>query len=342
MKMSFFKDNMKDMTIPSEVAEKLIRSGDGNACLYYICAHLYGQDSIPSIAQILNWSQEKALAARTALEAMGLCKSICDEPPANETLPAYTPQEINTIADGDPVFKSLIEYTKLRLNRLLTPTDLRILLGLYNHLGLPAGVIMLLVSYTVEHVRKRRGETARVGMSLIESEGFFWHRHGIVTEAAAEEYIRKKAEEDDKLIALARLLNIRDRAPTVTEEKYLVKWSGYGMHPDVIYTAYDITVVKTGSLKWNYMNRILENWYTKGIRTPEDLSRVERIKVISPSGMTGRVNVPSVPSDKYAVSDKTKGKNSESGSAVPAAENAAERLRRILSSRGITPDSESR
>ena len=51
---------------------------------------------------------------------------------------------------------------------------------------------MLLVSYTVENVRKRRGETARVGMAAIEREGFYWHRLGIVTEARAEEYIREK------------------------------------------------------------------------------------------------------------------------------------------------------
>jgi DnaD/phage-associated family protein len=340
MMMSFFNANLKDITIPSDDAEKLVLSGNGNACLYYICAHLYGQDSVPAIAQHLNWSQEKTLAARTTLEAMGLCKSICDEPPANENLPTYTPKEVNTIADGDPVFKSLIEYTKIRLNRLLTPTDLRTLLGLYNHLGLPAGVIMLLISYTVEHVRKRRGETARVGMSHIESEGFFWHRHGIVTEAAAEEYIRKKAEEDDRIMTLARLLNIRNRTPTVTEEKYLVKWSGYGMHPDVIYTAYDKTVVKTGSLKWSYMNRILETWHTKGIRTPEDLQRVERTRTVTPSGVSEHTGGAS--GKTAATSNKIPAQN-PGGESARAGENAAERLKRIRTSRGAaTRESESR
>lgn len=337
--MSFFSANLKDITIPSDVAEKLINSGNGNACLYYVCAHLCGQDSVPAIAQLLNWSQEKTLAARTALEAMGLCKSICEAPPANEDLPSYSPKEINTVADGDPVFRNLIEYTKIRLNRLLTPTDLRILLGLYNYLGLPAGVIMLLISYTAENVRKRRGETARVGMSQIESEGFFWHRNGIVTEAVAEEYIRRKTEEDDKVTKLARLLNIRNRAPTVTEEKYLVKWSEYGMHPDVIYTAYDKTVYKTGSLKWSYMNRILESWHAKGIRTPEDLLRVERVRAVSPSGLAG--NAHSLP-DKSAASDKTTANKQADDSAARAAENAAERLKRIRSSRGTARDPESR
>jgi DnaD/phage-associated family protein len=274
--MSISESNYGAVTIRPQDVAKLMRSGNGRACLYYLCALSSGQSSVPAVAQMLGWSKEEAFAARTALEAIGLCSPQCDRPPDNDNLPAYTPQEINEVIDGDAAFKSLIEYTKLRLNKLLTPTDMRTLLGLYNYLGMPAGVLMLLISYTVEHVRKRRGEAARVGMSQIESEGFYWHRHGITTELAAEEYIRQKSDDDKKIQSLARLLNIRDRMPTPTEEKYLAKWAGFGMDNEVVYSAYDKTVINTGSLKWSYMNSILEDWHSKGIRKTADIGEKDR------------------------------------------------------------------
>jgi len=312
--MSFSDKDDRYITIRCRDAEKLIRSGNSRACLYYLCSHVSGQTSVPALARMLGWSQEEAFAARTALEAMGLCPPLSDEPPVNDSLPSYTTQEINDVIDGDPAFSSLIEYTKLRLNKLLTPTDMKILLGLYNHLGMPAGVIMLLISYTVEHIKKRRGEAARVGMSQIESEGFYWHRHGIVTELAAEEYIRKKTDEDMRVQALAKLLNIKDRAPTPSEEKYLSKWSSFGMDNEVIYKAYDKTLVNTGSLKWSYMNSILEDWHSKGILKASDINEKDH----KPGGLSKSSG--STGSGKYAESHAT-------------AENAAERLKRIRTSR---------
>jgi len=311
--MSLTENDNRNITIRGQDAEKLIRTGNSRACLYYLCSLYSGQSSVPALARMLGWSQEEAFAARTALEAMGLCAPLSDKPPENDSLPLYTTQEINEVIDGDPAFGSLIEYTKLRLNKILTHTDLRILLGLYNHLGLPAGVIMLLISYTVEHIKKRRGEAARVGMSHIESEGFYWHRHGIVTEPAAEEYIRKKTEEDMLIQSLAKLLNIKDRALTPSEEKYLLKWSSFGMDNDVIYKAYDKTVLNTGSLKWSYMNSILEDWHAKGITKLSDIDGKDH-KQGNPNGYYGHAG-PGKPSESHA------------------AENAAERLKRLRTSR---------
>jgi DnaD/phage-associated family protein len=313
--MPFSGAKYKDVSLSGEDVEKLIRSGNGRACMYYLCLLSTGRDSVAAIAGMLGWSREEALAARTALEALGFCPPLSNEPPESDSLPIYTTAEINDVMDGDPVFKSLVEYTGRRLNKILTPTDLRILLGLYNHLGMPAGVLMLLISYTVERVRKKRGETARVGMSHIEREGYHWHRHGIVTELAAEEYIRKKNDEDRSIASLARLLNIRDRAPTPTEEKYLSKWVSFGMDDEVIYSAYDKTVVNTGSLRWSYMNSILEDWHLKGIKKVSDISGKDRPVSRRPSPYGGKGDPAGPPGNQ----------------ASP--ENAAERLKRLRNSR---------
>lgn len=44
----------------------------------------------------------------------------------------------------------------------------------------------------------------------------------------------------------------------------------------MIYRAYDITVVKTGGLKWSYLNSILKSWHTKNLRTIEQVEQGDR------------------------------------------------------------------
>lgn len=260
---------------PEEV-QKLISAGNPRACLYYICSLSGGQSSVPFVASALGWSREEAAAARTALEIAGLCVAENQRPPEDTTLPGYSPAEINQTLQSDEAFKSLVDYTKLRIGKLLTTPDVNSLLGLYSHLGLSAGVLMLLISYVAEQVRKKNGEGARIGMRAIEREGYFWYRSGITTEFAAEEYIRRKNRENDRIYLLARLLQIRDRSLTPSEEKYLMQWADYHMEDELIYHAYDKTVLKTGSLKWNYMNSILTDWNAKNIRRMSDLAERDR------------------------------------------------------------------
>lgn len=244
--------------------------------MFHICSLSTGHTSVPIISRMLGWTQEEAYAARTVLESLGLLASQSKAPLENEALPSYTSREITVYIDSDESFKSLVDYTKIRLGKLLTNPDVNILLGLYSHLGMPAGVLMLLISHCVELTKLKNGETARVSMKYIEREGYYWYRNGITTEVAADEYIRRKNNEAEKVNSLARLLQIRDRKPTSSETKYLSLWAGYGMDDSLLYSAYDKTVLNTGSLKWNYMNTILADWDSKNIRTLNDLETKDR------------------------------------------------------------------
>lgn len=264
---------LSDVRLATADIEKLMSSGNARACMFHVCSLSSGQTSVPVIAKLLGWTQEETFAARTALEAMGLFSPKIITPPESDSLPTYTAGEIASYLDEDDAFKSLVDYTKIRLGKLLTTPDVNILLGLYSHLAMPAGVLMLLISHCVERTKKKNGESARVSMRYIEREGFFWYRNGIVTEIGADEYIRKKNDEAERIQSIARLLQIRNRTPSPTEEKYLKVWAEYGMDNTLIYEAYDKTVINTGALTWKYMNKILADWDSKNIRTLADLEK---------------------------------------------------------------------
>jgi DNA replication protein DnaD len=49
-----------------------------------------------------------------------------------------------------------------------------------------------------------------------------------------------------------------------------------GFDSEAIYHAYDITVLKTGGLKWGYMNSILKSWHDKNLHTLKEIEREDR------------------------------------------------------------------
>ena len=89
----------KGINITLEDADKLIRSGNGNACLYYLCANFCGQDSVPP-SQAIGLDTGESSCSAHGSGAIGLCDSLSSEPPLNENMPSYTPNEINTVAEG--------------------------------------------------------------------------------------------------------------------------------------------------------------------------------------------------------------------------------------------------
>lgn len=51
----------------------------------------------------------------------------------------------------------------------------------------------------------------------------------------------------------------------------MLSWLDMGFDADCLAIAYDRTVTNTGSLKWNYMNKIVTSWHEKGLHTPADI-----------------------------------------------------------------------
>jgi len=125
-------------------------------------------------------------------------------------------------------------------------------------------VMMLLVSYCENRARRMNGEGARVTLMNIEREAYRWEKDGVMTEQAAEEHVRRLEAREKRSARIARLVGITGRALTQTERGYIEKWAELPLDDAAIYTAYDRTVVNTGALKWNYMDRILTNWAAEG------------------------------------------------------------------------------
>ena len=249
------------ITISGDAADKLIAGADGRAALVYIYILRNSSDfSVSAAAAALKMTEGEAEAALMSLNSMGLVRW------------ASAPQvEYPEPKQVDPEFKMLLGDTQRRLGKTLSPSELTILKRIYTDIMLPPEVISILVSHCVDREKTRSSGKRLPTMKQIETEGYIWSEKGINTLDAATDYLCRCSAAREKSSAVKKLLGISAQTLKDTEQDYIENWLGMGFGLDEIGEAYDRTVLNTGKLHWNYMNKILLSWHEKGLHTMKDI-----------------------------------------------------------------------
>ena len=264
----------ESVTLTAEAVRRLLERGNGDAALLYLALlKKHGTVQPRSLAGELRWDRLRIEAAETALREIRLLAPAGEDlppEPADER-PAYQRNDITARLEKSGEFRNLTSEVEKRLGKKLTTPDIGVLLGLNDYLGLPADVIYLLVCHCAERVQRKYGEGRRPGMKQVEKEGYSWARMGIDTQAAAAEYLRKYAERQQAVPRYMAVLQLGDRAPSTSEEKYLNAWQEMGFGTDAVALAYDKTMLKCHELKWPYLNGILKRWHQSGLHTVAEI-----------------------------------------------------------------------
>lgn len=256
------------LSMTGDAADRLLKQGDGDAALLYL--FLLRHDRLP----VREWPEQRLASAREVLYKLGLLTREAAEaplaPPAaegEELPPEYTGEDLVRQLENDPSFPHLVREVERRLGRKLTAADLKSLLTVYDHLALPAEVVLLLVNWCVEECERKYGAGRRPRLSQIRKEAFVWRRLGVDTVEAADAYVRKRSALAVRQVELFRLLDLPPRPPVEREQAYLEAWDAMGFEDGAIRLAYERTVLKKQGLNWAYMNSILKNWHAKGLHT---------------------------------------------------------------------------
>ena len=262
------------LSISARDADRLIASGDGSCALLYL--YLLRQGSgrgSGEAARALRLTPAQVSAAAEKLREMGLLEGGMAKLPPPEVLPEYTAEDVVHRAESDAAFRGVLEEAERLLGRTLSGADLKLLFGVYDHLGLPPEVILLLLHHCVEEYREKYGPGRLPTLRWVEKEAYIWANREIMTLSAAEDYLRLRGQRREQTASLARTLGIRDRELTPSEKKYIEGWLELGFPPEALELAYDRTVMGTGSLKWPYMNKILLSWDSKNLHTVEEIQK---------------------------------------------------------------------
>lgn len=254
------------LAMTNEAAERLLRLDSGDAALLYI--HLMRRGSV----QGLSWPQARLNDALEQLRSMSMAPAEAMKPePVQQELPPpeYATEDITAALSNrsGSNFPALCDEVERRLGKKLSANDLKSLFTLYDHLSLPAEVILLLVGWCTEEMERKYHAGRKPTLPFISKTGFAWARQGVDTMERAEAHIQRLTRLRSREGEVLRLLDIPLRPLVEREKTYIAAWDDMGFDNEAIRMAYEKTVMKKQSMDWGYMNAILRRWHEKGLHT---------------------------------------------------------------------------
>ena len=259
------------LILSKAVADRLIAGREGALALAYLCV-LRHPDGCgrECLASELGMSGEEAERLLKKLAGTGLLTSV-------DTEKTFSPEDV-TAAMGKVEFSFLAGQAEHLFGEKLTVQDLQRLLYIHEGLELPAEVILQMMQYFKNDVRRRYGPGRRLSSAKLEKMASDWKKQGIDTLEKAEAYIRRKEVFADREGEFRRALGIYDRKLTETERGYIESWIGMGFDCEAARLCYERTLDQIHTLSFQYMDRIFLSWHGKGLHTTEQIEKGDTAK----------------------------------------------------------------
>lgn len=268
-------------------ADKLISAGSGDAALLYLYILRRHGNLDRETARVELGLGDKLDAAMGTLQKLGLVRQpggsaalrLQDPqnpaPGSSPEIPVYTVSDVQRAAENTEGFRSLLDEAAKRLGRLLSSNDMMVLFGIYDYLGFPPEVILVIINWCTQELERRYGPGKRPTLRQIEKEAYIWQEKGILTLELAEKHVQDLLDRRKESGRIRRCLGLRDRALSPSEEKYIHTWMDMGFTPEAVEEAYDRTILKKKELVWPYMNRILESWHKRELHDLEAILKAD-------------------------------------------------------------------
>lgn len=172
--------------------------------------------------------------------------------------------EIAERIEESPEIGHLFNEAQLKLGKTIGYDGQCTLLLLHDHYGLPTDVLFMLIDYCVS--------IGKTNYSYIQAVGKDWGTREIDTLDKAAEQISVLRKTNTVWREFAKNAGIVTPRPTMKQAEHLRKWTEeLKFSTDMILLAYEEMADHTGKMNFNYIDKILLNWHSKGFKTPEDV-----------------------------------------------------------------------
>ena len=175
---------------------------------------------------------------------------------------AVKPQLTEVVArkNENKHFSDLLDTASANLGRPLSPGDMETLLYLFDTVGLPAEVILMVMMFA-----KSMDKT---NMRYIEKVALDWADRGIDTMPKAEEYLCAIERRQNAYDHVRQLLSLTD-APKKADMDYAAQWVvEWKLSDALIQEAHRLCVENIHKYNGKYMHAILQGWHTDGVTEP--------------------------------------------------------------------------
>lgn len=191
--------------------------------------------------------------------------SDAEAPAKKETsakMPEYSPEQLEAFSDRADT-KWLLRAAEGYLERLLKPADVQLLFFLHDNLRFSNELILHLYEYCVSRGKKTPSYIQKVALS--------WHEEGIDTVEKAEE---RSLQFDSCFTAVNRAFAL-NRAPGISERRFLNRWSSFGFSSELIEEACSRALLSTSHPDFKYADKILERWHQSNVHTMSDVKKLD-------------------------------------------------------------------
>lgn len=164
----------------------------------------------------------------------------------------------------------LFTLAQEKLGRTIGSNDQSVLLSLYDQFGLPIEVILTLCHYAT--VNGKGGN-----LNYIFAMGSDWSDREILTLEDADEELQRLEKIDSVWADFRKATGITAEYPTTPQKKYLSIWHNeWNFNNNMIVCAYEEMTRHTDKVSFPYMNSILGNWHSAGLKTPEEAQEYQK------------------------------------------------------------------
>lgn len=183
----------------------------------------------------------------------------------------YRSAELATILERREVTASFVDEAQRVFGKTFNSYDVNIVVGLVEQYGFEEEAILVILAYVLRKGKRSVRYAEKIAISLYDD--------GITS---AEDTVKKIAEMEaskEIISQIKKMYGFGSRALTNTEEALFTKWTRkYGYDIDAIRIAYDITVNAIQKPAPKYTDKIIEKWYSEGLRTVFEIEERENAK----------------------------------------------------------------
>ena len=271
--------------VPSQVVDNNIKLASASQLktLLWVFRHASEPIDPARISKEINYAESDVCDALTVLCEWGVLNSDSTPvvkmplPEAPATTVAEVKKELPDLVPVKPTYEQVIarcaESSEISnmfsdieqlLGKTLGYDSQSIFIMMHDQYGLPVEVIYMLVSHCVS--------VGKGNLSYISKVGKTWGEMEIDTIEKADEQIRILNSCQSLWKEFATLAGIANPKPTSAQSAYLRTWSvEMKFNLEMIYLAYEETLDHSGKISFAYMNKVLANWHSKGLKTPADV-----------------------------------------------------------------------
>lgn len=250
---------------PSGLAEMLGLAAEdlADAMQYWISAGLVSDTGRPETAAPSVQREQEQTPPESAKPARSSRRPV---PPAAKP----SREEVITRGEQSKEIAWLLAQAQLRLGRTISAGEMSTLVYLHDTEGLPAEVIAMILEYSIAQ--------GKGNIRYVEKVALSWAQEEIDSLEKAERKLSELERQRKAWAQVQKAFGMERRQPSEREQALATRWlDEWHFTPQMLRLAYDACVDATGKCSLPYINKVLDQWQKKGIRTP-DQAREDREK----------------------------------------------------------------